>query len=137
MYVPGLSASDKVRDPPWNVGVAPRVGPLVPCCTVRLCPSDASLVNLIVTFPALAVSELLVNRSWPDASAATDSVVAAELLGVWDEAVEVEAGVEAVLFDEDCEALELAWLLLLFEPPQAATRRSPRSRRWGQSVAFS
>jgi hypothetical protein len=102
------------------------MGPLVPCCTVRLCPSDAALVNLTVTFTALAVSELLVNRSWPDGSAATDSVVAAEPLGPCDEAVDVEADPEAVLealLDEDCEALELAWLLLLlllFELPQAA-----------------
>jgi hypothetical protein len=111
VYVPGLSLSVKLRDPPWNVGVAPRMGPLVPCCTVRLCPSDAALVNLTVTFPALAVSELLVNRSWPDGSAATDSVVAAEPLGPCDEAVDVEADPVAeleALLDEDCEALELA-----------------------------
>lgn len=76
------------------------------------------MVNLIVIFPAFAVSELLLNRSCPDGSAASDSSLAALAGDGAEEVAELEVGVDALLDAVELE-LELAELLLL-EPPHAA-----------------
>jgi hypothetical protein len=112
VYVPGLRSTVSVFVPPWNVGVAPTVGPLVPCSIVRLCAIGEAFANLNVTLPDFAVSEVLVNFNAPPGSAATDS--AAALAGGAAAGVE-EDGVEAAaVVDEDVE-------LVLLEPPHAAT----------------
>lgn len=105
-----------------NVGVAPSTGPLVPCWTVRLWASGELLVKLIVTVPAFAVSELLVNFNAPDGSAAT----ASELLAPPDDGaadvadvLDVAGELVAVLLADELAAALLVLLLLPLEPPQA------------------
>jgi hypothetical protein len=105
-----------------NVGVAPSTGPLVPCWTVRLWASGELLVKLIVTVPAFAVSELLVNFNAPDGSAAT----ASELLAPPDDGaadvadvLDVAGELAAVLLADELAAVLLLLLLLPLEPPQA------------------
>ena len=105
-----------------NVGVAPSTGPLVPCWTVRLWASGELLVKLIVTVPAFAVSELLVNFNAPDGSAAT----ASELLAPPDDGaadvadvLDVAGELAAVLLADALAAVLLLLLLLPLEPPQA------------------
>ena len=95
------------------MGVAPTTGPLLPCWIVTLCMSGAVFVNSIVTFPALALSELFVNFNWPPVSAASESepLLAA---GAGAEPVVVDA---AGVLGEDGALL---LLLLLLETPQAA-----------------
>jgi hypothetical protein len=108
--VPGLRLTVSVLAPPWKVGVAPMVGPLVPCWIVRLCASAALLVNWIVTLPGFAVREVFVNLSWPLESAATVKApdAGAEVDGVLDAGAEVDvAGVLGVD------------VLLLLDPPHA------------------
>lgn len=102
--------------PPVNVGVAPTVGPFVPCWTVTLCISGAMLVNRIATFPGVAVNEVRVYFSCPLGSAARVSSFPAWATGAAEEleaaeALEVEAGAEA-----DAE-----WGLVLLDPPHAAS----------------
>jgi hypothetical protein len=80
--------------------------------------SGELLVKLIVTVPAFAVSELLVNFNAPDGSAAIDSELldgaAADVADVLDVAGELAA----VLPADELAAL-LLLLLLPLEPPQA------------------
>jgi 3-phenylpropionate/trans-cinnamate dioxygenase ferredoxin reductase component len=116
VYLPGFSVTVSFLLPPWKVGVAPTSGPLVPCWSVRLWATDEEFVKSIVTFPALAVSVLLVNFSAPLGSAPSEIVVA--VLGVG-AAVDVDVELEVVL---GAAALLLELLLLeLLELPQAAT----------------
>jgi hypothetical protein len=116
-----LSFTLSVLVPPSNVGVAPTVAPVapVPCWIVRLCASGEPLVNLIVTVPAVACSELVVNLSWPLGSAATASdppaappvaLAALEVLEALDAGAEV--AVELAADDE-----------LLLEPPSPEADR--------------
>lgn len=116
-----MRVSFTVLVPPMNVGVAPSTGPLVPCCTVRLCASGELLVKLIVTVPAFAVSVLLVNFNAPDGSAATEIVLLAALGAPEDAAVEVAGALDAVdvLAAVLLAALAGVLLLLLLEPPHA------------------
>lgn len=115
MYVPGLRFTVRAFVPPWNVGVAPTTGPLLPCSIVTLCIRGAIFVKSIVTFPVLALSELFVNFNWPPGSAASESepLLAA---GAGADPVVVDA---AGVLGED-GALLLLLLLLLLELPQAA-----------------
>jgi transcriptional regulator with XRE-family HTH domain len=117
VYVPGfrLSVSDFV--PFMNVGVVPRVGPLVPDCTATLCGTGDLLVNAIVTLPALAVRVALSYISpplglTPSCSAVVDVVVVVAGGGV--------VAVGDVVADGD--GLEL--LLLEWELPQPASASS-------------
>jgi hypothetical protein len=82
---------------------------------VRLCISGAMFVNAIVTFPALAVSELLVNFSWPPGSAASESEPPLAT-----GAGEALVGVDATGVLDEAGGLLLLVLLLLLEPPHAA-----------------
>lgn len=97
-----------VLEPPVKVGVAPTTEPLEPA-TVRLCPSGALLAKLIVTVPALALSVVLENLSWPDGSALTASGPLPPVAAL---AVEVAGALELLLADGVELELEL-------EPPQA------------------
>jgi len=119
VYVPGLSFTVSVFVPPLNVGVAPMVGPLVPCWIVRLCASGEALVNAIVTVPAFAVSDAFVNFSAPLGSAACVSELLGAPLGALalvaaDDVVELAGALEVAL--DDCVLL----VLLLLDPPHAA-----------------
>jgi hypothetical protein len=49
-----------VFDPPWKVGIAPTVSP-VEFSIDTLCPTDEALVKSIVTLPALADSDFVLN----------------------------------------------------------------------------
>ena len=114
VYVPGLRSTVSDFVAPWNVGVAPTTGPLVPCSIVMLCISGDMFANLTVTLPAVAVSDVLVNFNAPLGSAASDSdepVLAggAAVVGLEEEGVEAADAV-----DKDVE-------LVLLEPPHAAT----------------
>lgn len=111
--MPGLRLSVSVFVPPMNVGVAPITGPVVPFRTVTLCASGALLVNAILTVPAFAVSDVLVNFSAPPGFAASASVPVAAALPC----VEPPEGVELA---GDGEVGGLAVDLLL-DPPHAAT----------------
>jgi hypothetical protein len=107
----------RVRLPPLKVGVAPTGGPFAPCWMVTLCISGAMLVNLIATFPAFALNDVGVNFSCPLGSAARGSTLPEAAAGAAEELeddaeLEVDAGAEA---DEELE------LLVLFDPPHAAT----------------
>jgi hypothetical protein len=121
--VPALRSTVSVFVPPWNVGVAPTTGPLVPCWIVMLCISGDMFEKTIVTLPALALSELFVNLSCPLGSAAS---VNAPPAGAG--ADEAEADVDALDAVEDDAGAELALLalvlLLLLELPQAAIPRT-------------
>jgi hypothetical protein len=116
-----LRSTVSVFVPPWKVGVAAITAPLVPCWRVKLWPSGESLVNVIVIFPALAVSVFLVNISMPLGLAAIERELEAPAAAVLD-AVAV-AVLDAVAVAEELGALEAAdevlLLLLLLEPPQA------------------
>jgi hypothetical protein len=90
-------------------------GPLVPCWMVKLWPSGESLVNVIVIFPALAVSVFLVNISMPLGLAAIERELEAPAAAVLDA---VEVAVAEELGGADEVAL-LLLLVLLLEPPQA------------------
>jgi hypothetical protein len=107
----------RVRLPPVKVGVAPTTGPLVPFWMVTLCISGAMLVNLISTFPALALNDLDVYFSCPLGSAAKGSTVP-EAAGA--AAEELDADVELEL-DVAAGADEELELLVLFDPPHAAS----------------
>ena len=126
-----MSVSFSVLVPPMNVGVAPSTGPLVPCWTVKLWASGELLVKLIVTVPAFAVTELLVNFNAPDGSAAIET----ELLAAVDDGaadvadvLDVAGELVAVLLADDVAA---ALLLLPLEPPQAPM---PNARAIATSV---
>lgn len=122
--------SDSVLVAPWNVGVAPTTLPDEDAM-VRLCASDAMLAKAIVTVPALAVSDVVLNFSWPSGSAARASAcppppVAAA--GVED-AVELdvdEAGALGVEADE----------LVLLEPlePHPAKASAPTASVSSETV---
>lgn len=97
----------RVLVPPENVGVAPTTGPFVPWRIVTLCASGELLVNWIKTVPAFAVSEFVVNLSFPLGSAAIVKAVPAcpgELVGAVEFPAEVDVArgptlVEALLLD--------------------------------------
>jgi hypothetical protein len=114
--VPGLRSTETVLLPPVKVGVAPTWDPLGPWM-VMLWGSEDAFVNLIVSLPALAVSELLVNFSCPVGSAAWVIVLPPPppVLGA-DEEVDDEEEEE-----EDAGALDDDVLLLLLELPHAAS----------------
>jgi hypothetical protein len=120
--VPGLRLSDRLFEPPENSGVAPRTEPDADAM-VRLCSSDEAFVNAIVTWPALAVSEVVSNFNWPSAFAARLIVCVAPLVagaGV-EELAELDAvGAGAALVAEDAEEL-----VVLDELPQPASAIRP------------
>jgi hypothetical protein len=107
---PGLRLSDSVFEPPWNVGVAPTTEPEADA-TVKLCSSDAVFVKPIVTLPALAVSELASNFSWPPGSAASFSVgppASLPTAGAGVEELELEVvGAAGALVGADAEELAI------------------------------
>lgn len=119
VYVPGFRFSVSVLTPPWKVGVAPRILPFVPSCSVKLCASGDEFANAIVTLPAFALSVLFVYFRSPLGFAAIASAPEAPV----DTVVEVDAGVEVEDEAEVAGALaadEVVLLLLLLDPPQAA-----------------
>jgi hypothetical protein len=91
-----------------------------------LCSRDAVFVKSIVTLPALAVSELASNFSWPSGLAASFSVgPPASLLAAGagvEELLDV-AGAAGALAGADAEEL-----VLLDEPPQPARASRPVAR---------
>ena len=109
-----MSVTDSVLEPPLNVGVAPTT--LLPCSIVRLCGTIDELVNVIVTFPAFAVSDDCVNFSAPLGSAACVRVLP-PLAGAADDDDD-EADDEADV--ELAGAADDAVLLLLLLDPHAA-----------------
>jgi hypothetical protein len=120
--VPGLSVTVSVLLPPLNVGVAPTVGPLVPCWIVKLWATCEEFVKLIVTLPALADSEDFVNFSAPLGSA--DCVSAAPPPPAAEDAEDADVDV-AGLAELELAAppeLDVAAELdeLLLDPPHAA-----------------
>jgi hypothetical protein len=105
--VPGLRFTVRVFTPPWNVGVAPTTAPEEDA-TVMLWPSGAMLVKAIETFPAFAVSKVLLYFSWPSglasrlsaspalgaplAGAGVEDVAGLDFVGVAGRLAGVEAG---------------------------------------------
>jgi hypothetical protein len=118
VYVPGLRFMVRAFVPPWNVGVAPTTGPLLPCSIVTLCIRGAIFVKSIVTFPAFAISELFVNFNCPPGSAASESEPLPATGAGADPVVVDAAGVLGE--DGALLLLPLLPLLLLLELPQAA-----------------
>ena len=57
MYVPGFSFNVSDREPPWNVGVAPKT--VLPWAIVTLCSTGDMFAIVIVTGPAFALSCLV------------------------------------------------------------------------------
>jgi hypothetical protein len=120
VYVPGLSVTVTVFvPPPLNVGVAPTTPPPL-LEIVKLCGSEEAFVNFTVTLPAFAVSDELVNLREPLGSAASEIVLAPPPPAAAD--VDV-AGLPDVELDVP-DAAPLPPLLLLLDPPQAATPRA-------------
>jgi len=117
VYVPGFRVKTRFFVPPWNVAVAPRTEPLVPCWTVRLCCSPDAFVNLIVTFPAFAVNDVLVNPNWPLGSAASDCELLPCPVAALADVVAVAAEDVADALDVDAPAVPL---LVPPHPPSAA-----------------
>jgi hypothetical protein len=99
---------------PENVGVAPITDPLVPCWMVMLWGSEDLLVKSIVTLPALAVSELLVNFSAPLGSAESLIELPAPPPPV------PAAGVELEVDGAGAAADDVLLLVVPLEPPHAA-----------------
>ena len=116
--MPALRSTLTVFVPPWNVGVAPTTGPLVPCWIVMLCINGDMFVKMIVTFPAFAVSELFVNFNAPLGSAASDSD---PLAAGTDPVVADDEALDAGDDEAEAELAVLLLLLLLLELPHAAT----------------
>jgi hypothetical protein len=94
-------------------------------------------VKLIVTVPAFAVSELLVNFNAPDGSAAIESEPL-ELLALLDagaadvaDVLDVAGALVAVVLADELAAALLGLLLLPLEPPQAL---SPSAKAIATSV---
>jgi len=94
--VPGLRSTVTVFAPPWTVDIAPSTGPLEPCWIVRFCGTGDKFVSVIVTFPALAVSQLCENVSRPPGSATAKS----ELLPASDVKVSWMDGAAAGVLEE-------------------------------------
>jgi hypothetical protein len=118
--LPGFRVTDTVLVPPWNTGVLPTTVPEL-VAIVMSCISGALLVNLSVSFPAFAVSELWVNFSAPLGSA--------ELVMVFPPPLGAAAA-ELELLDVAAGALEdepAAVLLELLDPPQAARPSASRT----------
>jgi hypothetical protein len=129
--VPGLRLSDRLFEPPENVGVAPTTAPEADA-TVTLCSKGDAFVNAIETWPALAVSEVVSNFNWPSALAARLSVCAAPLVagaGVEEVAELDAAGVGAELVAEEAEEV-----VVLDELPQPANALRPATSASTETV---
>jgi len=123
VYVPGLRLAVSVLLPPENVGVWPTTAPLLEAI-VTLCPTGDWLVKSIVTFPDLALSEVVSYLSAPLGLAASLSELPAP----------PEDGAAAlVLEDVGAAAADDVELDELLEPPQPASARTaanaPAGRR--------
>ena len=70
--MPGFSVTVTVLLPPVKVGVEPTTEPDDEAI-VRLCSTGDLFSNEIVADPAFAVSEAVVNFSWPSGFAASES----------------------------------------------------------------
>jgi hypothetical protein len=109
VYVPGLSVTVRVFEPPLNVGVAPICVPPLPREIVKLWGTGEPFVNAIVTVPAFAASVVLSNFNAPVGSAASERL---ELAGAAGAAV-VAGGVLAL------------GVLVLLDPPPQPTNATP------------
>jgi hypothetical protein len=79
VYVPAVRFIVIDLLPFANVGVAAMSGPLVPFWTLTLCGTADGLEKTIVTFPAFADSDIVLNINAPVEAAARCSVVALPL----------------------------------------------------------
>ena len=122
-----MRSTVRVFVPPMNVGVAPSTVPLEDA-SVKLCASGDEFVKSIVTLPAFACSELVVNISIPLGFAAIETVLLPEDAGA---AAGVEDAGAAVLV---AGALVVGLLLevvleLLPHPATASTATAVAARR--------
>jgi hypothetical protein len=133
LYVPGLRFTERLFEPPENVGVAPTFSP-DDDSIVTLCGSDEEFVKSTDTLPAFADSDFVLYSSWPsgfassftlleppDVAGAGVDVLAELVVGVVSAGVLVLAAVEEEL-DE--------------ELPQPASASSATSNASIEMVAF-
>jgi hypothetical protein len=115
LYVPALRLTERLFEPPENVGVAPTFSP-EDDSIVMLCGSDDMFVKSIDTLPAFALSDVVLYLSWPSgfassftlleppdaagAGAAVDVLAELELLDDVSAGVLVLAAVEEELDEE-------------------------------------
>lgn len=70
LYVPAFSFTERLFEPPANVGVAPTFSP-DDDSIVTLCGSDEEFVKSTDTAPAFAESDFVVYSSWPSGFASS------------------------------------------------------------------
>jgi hypothetical protein len=111
LYVPGLRLTERLFEPPENVGVAPTFSP-DDDSIVTLCGSEEEFVKSTDTLPAFAVSDFVLYSSWPSglassltlleppAAGAGVDVLAELVVGVVSAGVLVLAAVEEELDEE-------------------------------------
>jgi hypothetical protein len=117
----------RVFVPPLNVGVAPSTVPLEDA-SVKLWARGEELVKSIVTLPAFALSELVVNMSIPLGFAAIEIVLPREDTGAGAGVDETGAGV--LLAGGLLVLLEVVLVLeLLPHPATASAARAAAARR--------
>jgi hypothetical protein len=111
--VPGFRFTDRLLEPPLNVGVAPTFSP-EDDSIVTLCGSEELLVKATDTLPAFALSDLVLYSSWPSGFASRltfdepPEVVAGAGVDVGvDVDAELVVGVSAAVLADELELDEL------------------------------
>ncbi len=134
LYVPGLSVTLSVFEPPLNVGVAPTFSP-EDDSIVTLCASGEAFVKSIATLPAVALSDFVLYSSWPSLFASRLRLLEPPAGAA---AVDVEAVLAVVVLAELVVGVSAALEeeLELDELPQPASASSAAGSANSENRAF-